>query len=298
MYKILSTLIISIFLISSCSKNENIADAYGNFEAVETIISAQSSGTILNCFIEEGNTITKGDTAYITDSNSFKLQKMQILSKKNALSSKSSGIIAQVNVLKQQKEVLLKEKNRVLKLLKDSAATEKQFDDISGKLNILNTQIQQVKTQNQSLFEELKVFDAQLKLTDDLINKTITINPINGTVLTKYSEQSEIAMPGKPLYKIADLSKLILRAYLSGTQLNEIKIGQKVDIFIDKTKEENKKYSGTISWISNKAEFTPKVIQTKEERVNLVYAIKINVENDGGIKIGMPGEIRFTQKNN
>lgn len=298
MYKILSALIISILIISSCNKNEDTADAYGNFEAVETIISAQSSGTILNCFIDEGNTIKKGDTAYIIDSNSLKLQKMQILSKKNALSSKSSGIIAQVNVLNQQKEVLMKEKNRVLKLLKDSAATEKQFDDISGKLDILNTQIQQVKTQNQSLFEELKVFDSQLKLTDDLINKTITINPINGTVLTKYSEQNEIAMPGKPLYKIADLSKLILRAYVSGTQLNEIKIGQKVDIFIDKTKDENKKYSGTITWVSNKAEFTPKVIQTKEERVNLVYAVKIIVNNDGAIKIGMPGEVRFTHKDN
>ncbi len=296
MNKIISIITLSIFLISSCGNNNNKADAYGNFEAIETIISSQSTGSILKCFIEEGNLLKKGDTVYIIDSESIELQKLQIFSKKNAVSSKSSGIIAQVNVLNQQKEVLLREQKRILNLLKDSAATQKQFDDITGQLNITEKQIKQVKTQNQNLFEELKVFDAQLKSVNEVINKTIVINPLDGSVLVKYSEQHEIVGPGKPLYKIADLSELVLRAYVSGTQLDDIKIGQTVDVFIDKTEDENKQYKGTITWISEKAEFTPKIIQTKEERINLVYAVKIKVKNDGSLKIGMPGEVIFSKK--
>jgi len=293
MNKLFLIFIVTIFLLSSCGKDNNQADAYGNFEAIETIISTQNSGTIIKCNINEGDALHESDTAYIIDTVVLLLNKQQILSKKNAVSSKFSSIIAQVDVLNKQKDVLLKEKKRVLNLLKDSAVSQKQLDDIDGKLNVLNTQIIQVKTQNQSLFEELKVFDAQIKSVNDLIQKSIIINPVNGTVLTKYSEQFEIAIPGKPMYKIANLSELILRAYISGTQLNEIKIGQKVSVFIDKTDSENKKYEGTITWISSKAEFTPKIIQTKEERVNLVYAIKIKVKNDGSIKIGMPGEVVF-----
>ena len=296
MNKIFSILAISIFLISACGNNNDKADAYGNFEAVETIISSQTAGTILKCNINEGDVLQTGETAYIIDTLSLLLQQQQILSQKNAVSSKFSSIIAQVDVLNQQKKVLLKEQNRVNNLLKDSAATQKQLDDINGKMNILNTQIHQVKTQNQSLFQELKVFDAQTKSILNLIQKSTIINPINGTVLVKYSEQFEITAPGKPLYKIADLSEIILRAYISGTQLGEIKIGQTVNVFIDKTEDENTKYAGTISWISDKSEFTPKIIQTKEERINLVYAVKIKVKNDGSIKIGMPGEVQFSSK--
>ena len=296
MNKIFLILTISFFLITSCGNKNGEADAYGNFEAVETIISSQTAGTILKCNINEGDVLQTGETAYIIDTLSLLLQQQQILSQKNAVSSKFSSIIAQVDVLNQQKKVLLKEQNRVNNLLKDSAATQKQLDDINGKMNILNTQIHQVKTQNQSLFQELKVFDAQTKSILNLIQKSTIINPINGTVLVKYSEQFEITAPGKPLYKIADLSEIILRAYISGTQLGEIKIGQTVDVFIDKTEDENTKYAGTISWISDKSEFTPKIIQTKEERVNLVYAVKIKVKNDGSIKIGMPGEVQFLSK--
>ncbi len=296
MNKIFSILIISIFLISSCGNSNNEVDAYGDFEAIETIISSQTAGEILKCNINEGDILQTRDTTYIIDTTALMLQRQQILSQKNAVSSKFSGIIAQVDVLKQQKEILLKEKSRVTSLLKDSAATQKQLDDINGKIDIITTQIYQVKTQNQSLFEELKVFDAQTKSIQNLIKKSTVINPINGTVLVKYSEQYEITAPGKPLYKIADLSEIILRAYISGTQLSEIKIGQTVNVFIDKTDNENTQYKGTISWISNKAEFTPKIIQTKEERVNLVYAIKIRVKNNGNIKIGMPGEVQFLSK--
>ncbi len=293
MNKIISILIVGTLILVSCGNKNDKADAYGNFEAVETIISSQTTGIILKCNINEGDILQTGDTAYIIDTIALILQQQQVLSQKNAVSSKFSGIIAQIDVLNQQKEVLIKEQKRILNLLKDSAATQKQSDDINGKLNILNTQIQQVKTQNQSLFEELKVFDAQTKSILNLIQKSTIINPFNGTVLVKYSEQYEIAAPGKALYKIADISEIILRAYISGTQSGEIEIGQTVEVFIDASEDEYKKYQGTISWVSDKAEFTPKIIQTKEERINLVYAVKIKVKNDGSIKIGMPGEVRF-----
>jgi len=277
MNKIFSILITGIFLISSCGNNNDKADAYGNFEAVETIISSESIGKILNCFIEEGDQLKKGDTVYIIDGASLLIQKQTILNQKNAAASGFSGILAQVDVLNQQKNVLNKEKLRVLNLLKDSAATQKQLDDITGQSEILDKQIRQVKTQHQRLFDELKVFDAQIKSVEDMLQRTIVINPITGTVLVKYSEKHELAILGKPLYKIADLTELVLRAYVSGTQLHDIKIGQKVNIYIDKSEDENKQFAGTITWISDKAEFTPKIIQTKEERVNLVYAVKLKI---------------------
>ncbi len=293
MNKIFLTLIIGIFLLNSCGTDNDKADAYGNFEAIETIISAQTSGTILKCTINEGDVLQKGDTTYIIDTTALLLKKQEILSKKNIVSSKFSGIIAQVDVLKKQKDVLLTEKNRVLNLLKDSAVNRKQLDDINGKSDVLNTQILQVKTKNQSLFEELKAFDAQINSVSDLIRKSIIINPLNGTVLTKYAEENEITLPGKPLYKIADLSEMKLRAYISGNQLSSIKIGQTVKVFIDTGDNKMKEYKGIVTKISDEAEFTPKIIQTKKERVNLVYAIKIKVKNDGSIKIGMPGEVMF-----
>lgn len=288
-------LITAATLLSACDRNNNKADAYGNFEAIETIISSESVGKVLNCYIDEGDQLNKGDTVYIIDGASLLIQKQTILNQKKAAASGFSGIIAQVDVLNQQKDVLNKEKLRVISLLKDSAATQKQLDDITGQLNILDKQIRQVKTQHQRLFDELKVFDANIKSVEDMLQKTTVINPLNGTVLVKYSENHEFAIPGKPLYKIADLSELILRAYISGTQLNKIKIGQQVNVYIDESEDENKQYKGTITWISDKAEFTPKIIQTKEERVNLVYAVKIKVKNDGSLKIGMPGEVRFSE---
>jgi len=183
--------------------------------------------------------------------------------------------------------------NRIINLLKDSAATQKQADAVIGKINVLDRQIEQVKTQNKSLFNQLKVFDIQKEILDNLIRKSEIINPVNGTVLTKYAEKNEITLPGKPLYKIADLSEMKLRAYISGNQLSSIKIGQKIKVFIDTNENQMKEYEGIVSQISNEAEFTPKIIQTKDERVNLVYSIIIKVKNDGNLKIGMPGEVRF-----
>ena len=185
------------------------------------------------------------------------------------------------------------DKERIEKLLKDGAATKKQLDDINGRIDLVNSQIASIKTQNVSVISELEVVNTQISQVEESINKCNIKNPIEGIVLEKYAEENEITTFGKPLYKIADMHEMILRVYVSGSQLPQIKIGQEVEVLIDKDAKSNTKFSGIISWISESAEFTPKIIQTKEERVNMVYAVKVKVQNDGSLKIGMPGEVNF-----
>jgi len=283
----------SLLVFASCSNRDEEPDAYGNFEVTETLISSESSGKIIKSYIQEGDELKPGDTAFVIDNTTLLLQKQTLLQQKNAVSSGFSSIIAQSDVLRKQKDVLDREKERVIRLLKDSAVSQKQYDDITGQADVLGTQIRQVETQNQKLFNELKVFDAQINSIDELLKKTTVINPLNGIVLVKYSENFELVMPGKPLYKIADLSEITLRVYISETQLSQIKIGQTVDVYRDEPDGKQKAYKGIVSWISSTPEFTPKTIQTKEERINLVYAVKIRVTNDGSIKPGMPGEVKF-----
>lgn len=292
--KLFLNLIIFSVILSSCNNNDEKADAYGNFESTEIIISAETIGKIIDFPIEEGQILNKNKEVCLIDTSDLFLKKKLIIAQKNALASKYSGIIAQVRVLEEQKRVVEIEKNRIDNLLKDSAATQQQADNINGKISVLEKQIEQVKTQNNNLFSQLKVFDIQIETIDSQIEKSKIINPVTGTVLTKYAEKYELLMPGKPLYKIADLSEMKLRVYISGTQLSSIKIGQKVKVFVDVNNGKLHEFEGVISQISNEAEFTPKIIQTKEERVNLVYSIIIRVKNDGKIKIGMPGEVRFT----
>lgn len=293
MEKTYLTLIAIIFLFS-CNKNGEKADAYGNFEAETTIISAESMGKLIAFNVEEGETLEKNKIVGVIDTSALYLSKKQVISKKNAVSSKSSNILSQVKVIEEQKSILETEEKRVYNLLKDSAATQRQMDEIEGKIKVFEKQIAQVITQNKNIFDELKVFDAQLNILNYQISNCYIKNPFRATVIIKYAEQYELVMPGKPLYKISDLSVMNLKAYISETQLNEIEIGQKVKVYIDKENDKMNEFDGKLTWISDKAEFTPKTIQTKEERVNLVYAIKIKVKNDGRIKIGMPAEVIFS----
>ena len=285
--------IIGILFLSSCGNENDKADAYGNFEATEIIISSETAGKIIKFPINEGQKLTDNQFICLIDTSDIFLKKEVLTAQKNALASKYSDILAQVKVFEEQKKVIEIEMNRINNLLKDSAATQKQADDIKGKINVLDKQIEQVKTQNKSLFNQLKVFDIQKEIINNQIRKSEIVNPVKGTVLTKYAEENEITIPGKPLYKIADLSEMKLRAYISGKQLSSIKIGQKIKVFIDTEEDKMKEYKGIVSQVSNEAEFTPKIIQTKDERVNLVYSIIIKVKNDGDLKIGMPGEVRF-----
>ncbi|MCK4562525.1 MAG: HlyD family efflux transporter periplasmic adaptor subunit, partial [Flavobacteriaceae bacterium] len=212
------------------------------------------------------------------------------IASKNVISSKSKSVLSQIRVLKSQLKTAKVSKKRIENLIAANAGTQKQLDDINGKIDVLNNQIISVETQNAPIINELKSIDIQVRQIEDQIQKSIINNPINGTVLVKYAEPNEITSFGKPLFKIADLSTMQLRVYVSETQLSSIKIGQDVTVKIDDN-DDMKNYNGNITWIAAEAEFTPKIIQTKEERVNLVYAVKIDVKNDGSLKIGMPAEM-------
>jgi len=287
--KILGLLIITLILVA-CNHKNGKADGYGNFEATETTVSAQGNGQLLAFNVEEGQTLKLGDNVGYIDTIPLILKKEQLIATKNVITSKSAGVLSQINVLEAQLQTANISKNRIENLLKDGASTQQQLDDINGKIDVINQQIKSIEIQNSSVVNELKSMDAQLEQLEDQIIKSKIKNPINGTVLVKYAEAFEITAFGKPLYKIADLSTMQLRVYVSETQLTNIKIGQVVTVKVDAA-EEMKSYKGTITWIAAEAEFTPKIIQTKKERVNLVYAVKVDVKNDGSLKIGMPAEM-------
>ena len=287
---VVSTLWITI---SSCNYNSDLADGYGNFEAIETTISSEVNGKLLKFSIQEGLTLDRGKVIGYIDTVQLALKKEQLVASKNVISSKSKGVLSQISVLKSQLKTANIEKGRIENLIEANAGTQKQLDDINGQIDVIDQQIKSIETQNATIINELKSIDVQIKQIEDQIHKSILINPVNGTVLVKYAEPNEITSFGKALYKIADLSTLQLRVYVSETQLPSIKIGQDVTIKIDSDKD-MEIFSGLITWISSEAEFTPKIIQTKEERVNLVYAVKIDVKNDGSLKIGMPGEMWIT----
>jgi HlyD family secretion protein len=292
----LNFLWILLLALAACTGRNNKSDAYGNFETVEYLISAEGQGKILELSILEGDRLESGQVLGFIDTTSLVLQRDQLLAKKRTIDARRIGISTQTAVLETQKKNLLIEAERLEKLLKAEAATGKQMDNLQGQLRTLERQIAASKSGYVAIDREIQAVETQIKSLDDQINKNSIINPVNGTVLEKYSELHEMAMPGKVLYKIADLEKMILRAYISGEQLSGVQIGQTVLVIIDD--EENPEITGRISWISDKSEFTPKIIQTREERVNLVYAIKVEVPNDGRLKIGMPGEVIFSNEGN
>ncbi len=282
-----------ICILVACSGKNKKSDAYGNFESTEVIVSSEVAGKILKFNVEEGAVLKEGFIAGYIDTTDFVLKKEQLMAQREIISVKTSNINSQIDVQKQQKANLMIDKARIEKLFKDGAATKKQVDDINGSINLVDKQINSIETQNSSIMNELKNIDKQIDQVNENIRKCYINNPLNGTVLNKYAEESEFTTMGKALYKIANLDYLDLRVYVSGAQLPNIKIGQKVEVLIDKNADEYTKLEGTVSWISSTAEFTPKIIQTKEERVNLVYAVKVKVKNDGSLKIGMPGEVNF-----
>ncbi|MDO9276831.1 MAG: HlyD family efflux transporter periplasmic adaptor subunit [Lutibacter sp.] len=293
MTKITIGLLLFGSLIVSCKNNEK-ADGYGNFEATEITVSAENSGKLMQFNVEEGLILQKEDYVGFIDTIPLSLKRDQLLASKTIIYSKSGSVLSQKNVLNAQLKTAATNKNRIENLIRENAGTQKQLDDINGEINVIQKQIKSVESQNLPVIDELESIDVQLKQIEDLLQKSNIVNPINGTVLTKYAEVDELTSFGKPLYKIADLSTMELRVYVSETQLSNIKIGQKVTAKVD-AGDAMKNYEGIISWIASEAEFTPKIIQTKEERVNLVYAVKVSVKNDGSLKIGMPAEMWITQ---
>lgn len=288
--KKISIIILATIGLISCNKNNDKADGYGNFEATEITISSEANGKIEFLKVEEGDELKSQLQVGLVDTLQLHFTKKQLIASKSTISSKSANIISQKSVLNEQLKTAKLEKNRIRNMYAENAATKRQVEEIEGKVKVIEEQIKSVGTQNAPILNDLKSIDVQIAKINDQIAKSKIINPINGTVLTKYAEPGEITAFGKPLYKIADISEMTLRIYVSETQLSKIKVGQNVSVKIDAEKD-MKSYQGTISWIASSAEFTPKIIQTKEERVNLVYAVKVKVKNDGRLKIGMPAEM-------
>ena len=288
-------LLIMLFatLLFSCKSTDEKSDAFGNFEADPVIVSSESSGKIVQLNVEKGQKIDRGYVAALIDTVQMDLKLKQINAQKNAIIAKRQSIQSQIAVFEEQIKNLKVNEERVKNMLKDNAATQKQLDDITGQIDVIEKQIESTKTQFTSVNKELEVLDAQEASTRDLLDRCTVVSPVNGAILETYVEQGELATPGKPLFKIADLDELTLKVYVSGGQLPSVKIGQQINVVIDKSEKENQTLPGQVTWISSEAEFTPKIIQTKEERVKLVYAVKVKVKNDGTLKIGMPGEISW-----
>lgn len=283
--------------LSSCNKQENNNIASGTFEATETIISAEANGKILKLDINEGDELKAGQKVGYIDSTQLYFSKRQLMQNGKAILSGRPNINIQIDALQKELDNAFTDKKRIENLVKGGVATQKQLDDVNAKIAILQSKKEALKSQlstsSNNLTEQSGTVNLQLAQIEDQLKKCNIVNPVFGTVLTKYANVYEMASMGKPIYKIGDLSTIKLRAYITASQFVKIKIGDKVKINVDTENDNSKSYEGIVEWINNKAEFTPKTIQTKDERANLVYAIKIRVKNDGALKIGMYGEVVF-----
>ena len=285
-----------VWSIAACQREQD-SDAYGNFEATEVIISAETNGRLNDFSVEEGEQIKPEMKLGVIDTTQLYLEKQQLIYSIAALKSKIQDVKVQVNVLQEQKANLLREQKRLQDLFKDHAATQKQLDDINGEIQVVDSRIlatrSQMSTSNQGILSEIAPLEARVAQINDQLKKSYVTTPIAGLVLAQYAENGEFVTIGKPLFKVADLKNMELRVYVSGYQLADIRLGQPVRVLVDKDKKTNRSLEGKITWVSSQAEFTPKIIQTKEERVDLVYAVKVATINDGTLKVGMPGEVAF-----
>ncbi len=291
--KYINVILLFTLLVSGCNNNDEEADAFGVFETDAVIVAAEVQGKVLQLMAEQGKQINAGDTAALIDTTKVFLNLQQIEAQKASVRAKRNSVQAQAAVYEEQKENMLTNKKRFEAMVADGAATQKQLDDIKGEISVVERQIASVRTQFTQINSELEVLEAQRMAALDQLERCSVISPVTGTVLETYIEQGELATPGKPLCKIAGLDELSLKVYVSGAQLPHVKIGQEVQVYVDETETANQSFTGTVTWISPEAEFTPKIIQTKEERVKLVYAVKVAVKNDGTLKIGMPGEVSW-----
>jgi HlyD family secretion protein len=299
MYKFTTITIAAMWLIAltSCNKNKSNFDASGSFEAEETIISSEAIGTIKQFDIEEGQVLKKGEFIGYIDTTQLYLKKKQLESQIKAMLSKKPNLSVQISAMQSQLATAENEKIRISNLIKGDAATPKQLDDINASIDVIKKQIEAQKSSLniaiEGLGKDASSMLVQIEQLNDQLAKCKIINPKEGTVLTKYSEVNEMAATGKALYKIADLSNIILRVYITGNQLPKIKLNQNVKVYTDDGNGKFNETEGIITWINDKAEFTPKTIQTKDERANMVYAMKVKVKNEGTFKIGMYGEIKL-----
>jgi len=289
-------IIASLVFLYSCGKSNEQYDASGTFEATEIMVSSEASGKILQFGAQEGELLQPGNEIVLIDTLQLFLKKQQLLSSINALQSRRPEVNKQIAAVQQQIATAKTERQRAENLVKANAANQKMLDDINAQIVVLEKQLAAQKStldiSNRGISDDVATMEIQVAQLDDQLLKCRIASPINGTLLVKYAQVGELAMPGKALFKVADMGSMILRAYITSDQLTQLKIGQTVKVFAD-FGEGTREYPGTVSWVSGKAEFTPKTIQTKNERANLVYAVKIAVKNDGYLKIGMYGQVKL-----
>lgn len=291
-----SIYLIILFALGACSEGPK-TDAYGSFEATETIVSAEANGKIMQFNLQEGTEVKAGDVIGYIDSTQLHLTKLQLLQNQKALLSRRPDARVQIESLQRELDNAITDQQRIEKLVKGEVASQKQLDDANTRVSIIRSKIDALQSSlsisTNSINEDARTIGIQLAQVNDQLRKCRIVNPVNGTVLSTFVNPFEMAVAGKPLYKVADLSQIYLKAYITSDQFAQVKTGQAVNISVDAEGGAMKSFPGTITWINPKAEFTPKTIQTKNERANLVYAIKVGVKNDGMLKIGMYGEIKF-----
>jgi HlyD family secretion protein len=284
-------------LFVACQGSDPTFDASGTFEAVEVMISSEVSGTLESFDAQDGMSVRKGQLLGVVDSTQLHLKKKQLLAQIDAILAKRPQVATQLAAYRVQLEAAEREQKRMQKLFSADAATQKQVDDAASQVSVIRRQMEAHRSSldisSQGLVSETLPLLAQVEQLEDQLHRVRLMSPIDGTILMRYAEPFELVTPGTPLYKVADLSTLELRAYITGNQLPLLKLNQKVTVLVDNGSEGYNEFAGIITWISDKAEFTPKTIQTKDERADLVYAIKIQVENNGSLKIGMYGEVKF-----
>lgn len=282
-----------IALLSSCKGTNDEPDAWGNFESKEIMVASETAGKILGMMAEQGDRVNNGEIIAITDTAMIKLQLAELEASRNSVMTKLSSIDAQNRIIEQQISNLRVNIERVESMLRDKAATQKQLDDLTGQLRVFEMQKEANNSQKLTIRSELEVFNSREAMLTEQLERCYIKSPSEGTVLEKYAEAGEITATGKPIVKIADLDNMELKVYISGAQLGQVRLGQECKVRTDRGVKDYSEFTGRVIHISDKAEFTPKIIQTKEERVHLVYAVKIRVKNDGTLKNGMPAEAFF-----
>lgn len=287
-------------IITACEGGTTKYDATGTFETTEVVVSAEASGKLLYFNVDEGTQLKMGEEVGVVDTLQLYLKKMQLQASAKSVEQQRPDILKQVAAIKEQIATAEKDRNRMRNLVKVGAANQKQLDDAEMHLGVLRKELaaqgSSLNNSRQSLTWQSSSVGIQVAQVEDQLNKCHVTSPLTGTVLAKYAEAGEFTTPGKPLFKVADVNNMYLRAYITSEQLSHVKLGQKVTVYADYGNENRKSYPGVVSWISDSSEFTPKTILTNDERANLVYAVKILVKNDGLLKIGMYGGVQLKEE--
>jgi HlyD family secretion protein len=281
-----------------CGSADITSDAYGNFESDEVVVSAQTVGVLILKGVGEGDNVVRGQMMALVDTLSIYVQKQQLLAQEQVLQRTLEAVDAEAAVLREQRSNVRRERDRVQQLYEGAAATQKQLDDAQGALRVVERQLAVVSVHRKRAEAESSVLKANISVVDDQLRKAMILSPVTGTILTDYAHAGEWVSPSKPLFRVANLDTMTLRAFVDADQYTELQLGDRVEVLVDDATGGLRSYSGRLTWIASKAEFTPRTIQTRKDRVTLVYAIKIRVPNDGFLKIGMPGEVVLRKQMN